>query len=221
MMTRAEAIDLFRSDDLIGIGMAADAVRRNLHPHGVVSYIIDRNINYTNVCAAVCDFCAFYRKSGDEDAYVLGREALYEKFRETLALGGDQVLMQGGMHPSLKLEWYEELLRDLRQKFPAVNLHAFSPPEIWHFSKVNKLPVPEVLRRLNLLGPTPPGLAGTVLATNPVGRGQQALPLLGAPVAFGPQPVDPAEVPTAELLRVALGALAVGLLLKSAARRRA
>src|SRR5207253_5158128 len=112
----------------------------------------DRNINYTNVCAAVCDFCAFYRKSGDADAYVLPREELYQKIDETIALGGDQILMQGGNHPSLKLEWYEELLRDLRTRYPQVNLHAFSASEIWHFHKLNKRPLREVLQRLKDAG---------------------------------------------------------------------
>src|SRR5258707_3102539 len=136
----------------MALGRAADAVSRRLHPEPYRTYNIDRNINYTNVCAAVCDFCAFYRKTGDSDAYVLSREELYRKIEETIALGGDQILMQGGMHPSLKLEWYEELLRDLRAKFPTVNLHAFSPPEIWHFHKLNKLPLETVLRRLKDAG---------------------------------------------------------------------
>ncbi len=92
---------------------------RRLHPEPYRTYNIDRNINYTNVCAAVCDFCAFYRKTGDADAYVLPREELYKKIEETIALGGDQILMQGGNHPSLKLEWYEELLRDLQGALPA------------------------------------------------------------------------------------------------------
>ncbi len=92
--------------------------RTRLHPEPYRTYNIDRNINYTNVCAAVCDFCAFYRKSADADAYVLPREELYQKIEETIALGGDQILMQGGIHPSLKLEWYEELLRDLKARYP-------------------------------------------------------------------------------------------------------
>jgi cyclic dehypoxanthinyl futalosine synthase len=116
------------------------------------------------VCAAVCDFCAFYRKSTDADAYVLPREELYKKLGETVALGGDQVLMQGGMHPSLKLEWYEALLRDLRARFPTVNLHAFSPPEIWHFHKLNRLPLREVLSRLKAAGlGSIPGGGGEIL----------------------------------------------------------
>src|SRR5947209_2864394 len=131
---------------------AADAVTRRLHPEPYRTYNIDRNINYTNVCAVVCDFCAFYRKSNDADAYVLPREELYQKIEETIALGGDQVLMQGGNHPSLKLEWYEDLLRDLKARFPSVNLHAFSASEIWHFHKLNKLPLPTVLERLKAAG---------------------------------------------------------------------
>jgi cyclic dehypoxanthinyl futalosine synthase len=147
-----EGVALFDCHDLAALGRAADAVTRRLHPESYRTYNIDRNINYTNVCAAVCDFCAFYRKSADSDAYVLTREALYQKIEETIALGGDQVLMQGGNHPSLKLEWYEELLRDLRARFPSINLHAFSASEIWHFHKLNKLPLREVLSRLRDAG---------------------------------------------------------------------
>src|SRR5213082_1688325 len=121
-----EGVALFECRDLMALGRAADAVCRRLHPEPYRTYNIDRNINYTNVCAAVCDFCAFYRKSGDADAYVLPRAELYRKIEETIALGGDQILMQGGNHPTLKLDWYEELLRDLRERFPSVNLHAFS-----------------------------------------------------------------------------------------------
>src|SRR5919108_1513330 len=142
-----EGVALFDCKDLNRLGRAADAVTRRLHPEPYRTYNIDRNVNYTNVCAAVCDFCAFYRKSGDADAYVLPREELYRKIEETIALGGDQILMQGGNHPSLKLEWYENLLRDLRQRYPSVNLHAFSASEIWHFHKLNRIPLVEVLQR--------------------------------------------------------------------------
>lgn len=151
-LTPEEGLALFECRDLTALGRAADAVCRRLHPEPYRTYNIDRNVNYTNVCAAVCDFCAFYRKSSDPDAYVLPREELYQKIEETIALGGDQILLQGGNHPSLKLEWYEELLRDLRQRYPSVNLHAFSASEIWHFHKLNKLPVAEVLRRLKEAG---------------------------------------------------------------------
>jgi cyclic dehypoxanthinyl futalosine synthase len=147
-----EGLALFDCRDLHALGRAADAVCRRLHPESYRTYNIDRNINYTNVCAAVCDFCAFYRKTGDADAYVLPRETLYQKIEETIALGGDQILLQGGNHPSLKLEWYEELLADLRQRYPGVNLHAFSASEIWHFTKLNKLPLRTVLERLKSAG---------------------------------------------------------------------
>jgi cyclic dehypoxanthinyl futalosine synthase len=151
-LTPEEGVALFECRDLHALGRAADAVCRRLHPEPYRTFNIDRNINYTNVCAAVCDFCAFYRKSSDADAYVLPREVLYQKIEETIALGGDQILMQGGNHPSLRLEWYEELLRDLRSRYPQVNLHAFSASEIWHFHKLNKLPLRTVLSRLKDAG---------------------------------------------------------------------
>ncbi len=147
-----EGVALFDCRDLHALGRAADAVCRRLHPEPYRTYNIDRNINYTNACAAVCDFCAFYRKSTDQDAYVLPREELYRKIEETIALGGDQILLQGGNHPSLRLEWYEEMLRDLRARYPSVNLHAFSASEIWHFHKLNKLPLRTVLERLKAAG---------------------------------------------------------------------
>jgi cyclic dehypoxanthinyl futalosine synthase len=151
-LTPEEGVTLFECHNLHALGRAADAVCRRLHPEPYRTFNVDRNINYTNVCAAVCDFCAFYRKTGDADAYVLPREELYKKIEETIALGGDQILMQGGNHPSLKLEWYEELLQNLRARYPQVNLHAFSASEIWHFHKLNKLPLATVLRRLKDAG---------------------------------------------------------------------
>jgi cyclic dehypoxanthinyl futalosine synthase len=163
-LTVEDGVALMACRDLHKLGRAAHAVTMRLHPEAYRTYNIDRNINYTNICAAVCDFCAFYRKTGDADAYVLDREQLYQKFEETIALGGDQVLMQGGMHPTLKLEWYEDLLRDLRSRYPSINLHAFSPPEIWHFHKINKLPLSEVLRRLKEAGlGSLPGGGGEIL----------------------------------------------------------
>ncbi|MCS7014604.1 MAG: dehypoxanthine futalosine cyclase [Gemmatales bacterium] len=151
-LTPEEGLQLLQSHDLVALGRAADAVCRRLHPEPYRTYNIDRNINYTNICAAVCDFCAFYRKSTDPDAYVLPREELYKKIEETIALGGEQILLQGGLHPSLKLEWYEELLSDIKSRYPRINIHAFSAPEIWHFHKLNKLPLQEVLRRLKEAG---------------------------------------------------------------------
>jgi cyclic dehypoxanthinyl futalosine synthase len=167
-----EGCALFDCRDLPLLGRAADAVTRRLHPEPYRTYNIDRNINYTNICAAVCDFCAFYRKSGDPDAYVLPREELYKKIEETIALGGDQALMQGGLHPSFKLDWYEDLLRDLKSRYPNFNLHAFSPPEIWHFHKLNKIPLREVLQRLKDAGlGSVPGGGGEIL----VDRVRQAM----------------------------------------------
>lgn len=147
-----EGLALLQSHDLSALGRAADAVTRRLHPENYRTYNIDRNINYTNVCTAVCDFCAFYRPPKSEEGYVLPREVLLKKVEETVALGGDQILMQGGLHPDFKLEWYEDLLRDIKSHFPQVNLHAFSPPELHHFTKVSRLPIRTVLSRLKEAG---------------------------------------------------------------------
>ena len=151
MMTRAEAIDLFRSDDLVGLGMAADQVRRKLHPEGVVSYIIDRNINYTNFCTEYCSFCAFYRPPGHEEGYVHSQEVIFEKIRETIGLGGTGILMQGGLHPDLKIEWYEDLLRGIKQRFD-IWCHCFSAPEIVNIAEVSGLSLHDTLARLRDAG---------------------------------------------------------------------
>lgn len=163
-LTPAEGLALLQSNDLSAIGRAADAVTRRLHPEPVRTYNIDRNINYTNICTAVCDFCAFYRTPKSSEGYVLPREVLLEKVRETVELGGDQILMQGGLHPDYKLEWYEELLSDIRSRFPQINIHGFSPPELHHFTKVNKLPIRTVLERLQAAGlGSIPGGGGEIL----------------------------------------------------------
>jgi cyclic dehypoxanthinyl futalosine synthase len=147
-----EGLALFESRDLAAIGRAADAVCRRLHPEPVRTYNIDRNINYTNICTAVCEFCAFYRKPKSGEGYVLPREELLAKIQETVDLGGDQILMQGGLHPDFDLEWYEQLLRDIKGRFPQVNIHGFSPPELHAFTKINKLPIKTVLERLKAAG---------------------------------------------------------------------
>jgi cyclic dehypoxanthinyl futalosine synthase len=158
------AVQLLASHDLASIGRAADAVTRRLHPESYRTYNIDRNINYTNVCTAVCDFCAFYRPPKHAEGYVLDRDVLLAKIEETVALGGDQILMQGGLHPTLPLEWYEELLRDIKSHFPEVNIHGFSPPEIHHFTKVSRRPLREVLERLARAGlGSLPGGGGEIL----------------------------------------------------------
>lgn len=151
-LDRDEAIQLLESSNLTAIGAAANAVALRMHPEPYRTYNIDRNINYTNICTAVCDFCAFYRTPKSPEGYVLPRDVLLDKIRETVALGGDQILMQGGLHPHFQLDWYEELLRDIKSHFPAVNIHGFSPPELHHFTKVNKLPIETVLSRLKDAG---------------------------------------------------------------------
>ena len=147
-----EGLRLLESHDLAALGRAADAVTRRLHPEPYRTYNIDRNINYTNICTAVCDFCAFYRKPKHAEGYVLDREEVLQKIQETVDLGGDQILMQGGLHPEFKLEWYEDLLQDIKSRFPHVNIHGFSPPEVHHFTKVSKLPLRTVLQRLKAAG---------------------------------------------------------------------
>jgi cyclic dehypoxanthinyl futalosine synthase len=151
MMTRQEAIDLFRSDDLIAIGMAADQVRRKLHPENIVSYIIDRNINYTNFCTEYCSFCAFYRPMGHAEGYLLPKEIIFEKIQETIDLGGTGILMQGGLHPDLKIEWYEDLLRSIKQRFD-IWCHCFSAPEITNIAAVSGISLHDTIARLRDAG---------------------------------------------------------------------
>ena len=163
-LERADAIQLLESDSLASIGKAANAVTTKFHPEQYRTYNIDRNINYTNICSAVCDFCAFYRGPKDPEGYVLDRNILLKKIEETVAIGGDQILLQGGMHPTLPLEWYEELLRDIKLQYPEVNVHGFSPPEIFHLTKVTKLPLLEILERLAAAGlGSLPGGGGEIL----------------------------------------------------------
>jgi cyclic dehypoxanthinyl futalosine synthase len=151
MMTPQQAADMFASDDLVGIGMEADAVRRKLHPHGVVSYIIDRNINYTNVCTEYCSFCAFYRPVGHSEGYIQPKEVIFEKIQETIDLGGTGVLMQGGLHPDLKIEWYEDLLSSIKKKF-TIHLHCFSAPEITNIAEVSGISLRDTIARLRDAG---------------------------------------------------------------------
>ncbi|MEE2643122.1 MAG: cyclic dehypoxanthinyl futalosine synthase [Planctomycetota bacterium] len=151
-MTAQECVELFSFGNLSALMSAANQVTAQKHPESYRTYNIDRNINYTNICTAVCDFCAFYRGPRSDEGYVLPRKELLAKIGETVELGGDQILMQGGLHPTHKLEWYEELLHDIKRDFPQVNVHGFSPPEIHHFTKVNRLPLETVLSRLRDAG---------------------------------------------------------------------
>jgi len=129
-ITNQEALDLFASDDLIGVGMAATAVRNKKNNPRVVTYQIDRNINYTNFCTEYCSFCAFYRPMGAKDGYILPLETICEKIDEMIELGGTGVLLQGGLNPDLPIDYYETLLRSLKQRYPRVHLHCFSAPEV-------------------------------------------------------------------------------------------
>ncbi|MEI6036364.1 MAG: cyclic dehypoxanthinyl futalosine synthase [Planctomycetota bacterium] len=163
-LNATDALRLLESNRLAAIGRAAHAVTSRLHPEPYRTYNIDRNVNYTNICTAVCDFCAFYRPPKHAEGYVLDRDVLLAKIEETVALGGDQILMQGGLHPTLPLSWYEELLQDIKSHFPQVNIHGFSPPEIHHFCKVSKRPLREVLERLAHAGlGSLPGGGGEIL----------------------------------------------------------
>jgi len=147
-----DALNLLKSNELASIGSAADQVSRRMHPEAYRTYNVDRNINYTNICTAVCDFCAFYRGPKSDEGYVLPRPVLLEKVKETAELGGNQILLQGGLHPKFTLDWYEEMLGDIKRAFPNINIHGFSPPELHHFTKVNKLPLKTVLQRLKDAG---------------------------------------------------------------------
>src|ERR1700747_3499799 len=154
-ITRQQALDCFASDHLIVPGMEGDAVRRSLPPEGVVPYIIDRNINSTNFCTEYCTFCAFYRPLKGKlasEGYVLDFETIYQKIAETLEMGGTGVLMQGGLHPDLKIEWFERLLKGIKQRFPQVWLHCFSASEILAIAEYSNLSVRDTIARLRDAG---------------------------------------------------------------------
>jgi cyclic dehypoxanthinyl futalosine synthase len=147
-----EALDLYRRAPTALLGRLADTVRGRKHPERIVTYIIDRNVNYTNVCVAKCNFCAFYRPVGSAEGYVLGFDELFRKIDETIAVGGVQLLLQGGHNPDLPLAWYEDLFRAVKERYPAFKLHALSPPEVIHLSRLTQLPVPAIIERLVAAG---------------------------------------------------------------------
>jgi len=147
-----EALELLQSDDLIGIGMAAHQMRKKKTDPRVVTYQIDRNINYTNFCTEYCSFCAFYRPMGAKDGYVLSQETILEKIEETIALGGTGILMQGGLNTDLHLDYYEGLLRAIKDRFPRMHLHCFSAPEILCIAEVSGLSVRDTIVRLRDAG---------------------------------------------------------------------
>src|SRR6476620_3431207 len=151
-LTSDDCTALLESNDVARMGVAADTIRQRRHPDNIVTYIIDRNINYTNVCNVVCIFCAFYRRPGAPDTYVRTIDEICEKIDETIALGGTGVLMQGGLHPDFGVEWYEDLLRTLSAKYPGFQLHCFSPPEIHNLHLISGLDYVTIMRRLKDAG---------------------------------------------------------------------
>ncbi len=150
-ISKKEALAFFRGADLLDLGMKADRTRKELHPEGVVSFVVDRNINYTNVCINRCRFCAFWRDEGASDAYLLDRDTLFRKIEETLELGGTQILIQGGLHPSLDIDYYVELLRSIKERFE-INVHGFSPPEISYIADSSDITIREALGILKEAG---------------------------------------------------------------------
>jgi cyclic dehypoxanthinyl futalosine synthase len=151
-LSREAALKLYLEAPTALLGRLADGVRQRKHPDGLVTYIIDRNVNYTNVCIARCKFCAFYRPVGSAEGYTLGFDEIFQKIDETIRLGGGQLLLQGGHNPDVPIEWYEDLFRQVKDRYPAFRLHALSPPEVIHISRLARLPVPEVIRRLIAAG---------------------------------------------------------------------
>ncbi|TAK19156.1 MAG: dehypoxanthine futalosine cyclase [Acidobacteria bacterium] len=147
-LTRATALNLYMKTPTAELGRMADAVRREKHPEGFVTYIIDRNVNYTNVCLERCKFCAFYRDVGSSEGYMLSFAEIFRKIEETISLGGGQLLMQGGHNPDVPLQWYLDLFREVKTRYPAFKLHALSPPEVVHISRLSGLPTKDVLRQL-------------------------------------------------------------------------
>jgi len=170
-LTAEDVTVLFESNDFVRIGLAAHEIRMRKNPSDVVTYIIDRNINYTNVCNVVCTFCAFYRRPGKSDTYVHSIEEICKRIDETIALGGTGVLMQGGLHPDFNIEWYENLLSTLHAKYPRFQLHCFSPPEIHNISLISKLDYETIMRRLKDAGlNSMPGGGGEILDDEVRGR---------------------------------------------------
>lgn len=162
-LTRTEGEALFALKDLTALGIAANARCRALHPEPYRTYVVDRNINYTNICVSRCTFCAFGREPRATDAYVISEHVLFQKIEETIALGGTQILLQGGLHPALGIEYFENLFRSIKSRFK-IHLHALSPPEIVHIASVSKLSIHDTICRLHDAGlDTIPGGGAEIL----------------------------------------------------------
>ena len=151
-INRDEGLWLLTRAELLSLGKLADGVRRRRHPDRRVSFVVDRNVNYTNVCTTKCKFCAFYRDETHPDAYVLSYAQVFGKVQELVDHGGTQLLMQGGLHPDLKLDWFEDLFRQLRHRFPTVQIHSLSPAEIVHIAKLSGVSMADCLARLHRAG---------------------------------------------------------------------
>ncbi len=164
-LSNKEALELIRHADLKELGKMATARKKELHPKGITTFVVDRNINYTNICWVDCKFCAFYRHEKDEDAYVLSFEEIDAKIEELLEIGGTQILFQGGVHPKLKIEWYEDLVEHIHTKYPQITIHGFSAIEIDFIAKVSRISRKEVLERLKAKGlASIPGAGAEILS---------------------------------------------------------
>ena len=151
-ITRAEALWLLTKADLLALGQLADAIRARKHPEHRVTFVIDRNVNYTNVCTSKCKFCAFYRNQSDADSYLLDYDTILKKVQGLVEHGGTQLLMQGGLHPELRIEWFEELFRQIHSRFPQVQIHSLSPAEVIHIAKQSGISMADCLQRLKDAG---------------------------------------------------------------------
>ncbi len=164
-LTKQEAVDLIKNADLKELGRLAYAKKKQLHPKGVTTFVVDRNINYTNICWVDCDFCAFYRHEKDEDAYILTFDEIDKKIDELIAIGGTQILFQGGVHPKLEIEWYEDLVEHIHNKYPEITIHGFSAIEIDYIARRSNISVKEVLKRLHAKGLSSiPGAGAEILS---------------------------------------------------------
>lgn len=164
-LTKQEALRLIKYGDFRELGRLATARKKELHPDGITTFVVDRNINYTNICWVDCKFCAFYRHEKDEDAYVLTFDEIDKKIDELLEIGGTQILFQGGVHPKLKIEWYEDLVEHIHTKYPQITIHGFSSIEIDFIAKVSRISVDEVLERLHKKGlASIPGAGAEILS---------------------------------------------------------
>jgi len=164
-LTKEQAVNLIKNGDLKELGKLAYAKKKQLHPKGVTTFVVDRNINYTNICWVDCDFCAFYRHEKDNDAYILSFDEIDKKIDELIEIGGTQILFQGGVHPKLEIEWYEDLVEHIHKKYPQITIHGFSAIEIDYIARRSNISVSEVLQRLKNKGLSSiPGAGAEILS---------------------------------------------------------